>query len=45
MEKRPMAWCAVDGDPVRGAASTTTTPRQRPEIVRLRCRNNPTTED
>jgi len=37
-----MAWCAVDSDPLRGAASTTTTPRQRPEMIRLRCENQST---
>jgi len=40
-----MAWCAVDGDPLRGASSTTTTPRQRPEIMRFPWSNKPTTED
>src|SRR5208337_1604141 len=37
-----MAWCAVDSDPLRGAATTTTTPRQRPEMIRLRCESQST---
>ena len=35
-----IAWWAVTSEPLRGAASTTTTPRQRPEMIRLRCGNS-----
>ena len=36
-----IAWLAVESEPLRGVASTTTTPRQRPEMIRLRCGKRP----
>ena len=37
----PSRGAAVESEPLRGAASTTTTPRQRPEMIRLRCGKRP----